>query len=212
MKNLCDSCNLHVATCGASDQVFGEIEANEFNDNVIECEFHQTQLPLKYSDEVLQQKTEKWGHDRKITINGNIPTQTIKFGEEMGELFEAVTPNGAKDAIGDMIVVLSMIANLNKSSIDTCQSLHNEECVTIQLEGRAPVHLLAANYGKLCSAVVRDKHHKVDFIINSFMIILKMICKDNGFTINECWTLAYTEIKDRTGTLLENGNFVKDEE
>lgn len=166
----------------------------------------------KYDNDELQLLTEKWGHDRKITINGNIPTQTIKFGEEMGELFEAVTPAGAKDAIGDMIVVLSMIANLNKTSIDTCQSLHNEECVTIQLEGRAPVHLLAANYGKLCSAVVRDKHEKVDYIINSFMRIFEMICDDNGFTINECWNLAYDEIKDRTGTLLENGNFVKDED
>ena len=208
MENLCDSCNLKFATCGASDQVFGEI-----NDNVIECEFHQTQLPLKYSNEVLQQKTEKWGHDRKITINGNIPTQTIKFGEEMGELFEAVTPNGAKDAIGDMIVVLSMIANLNKTSIDTCMSYpNNAECVTLQLEGRAPVHLLAANYGKLCSAVVRDKSEKIDLIINSFMTIFGMICNDNDFTINECWNIAYDEIKDRTGTLLENGNFVKDEE
>lgn len=166
----------------------------------------------KYDNDDLQHLTETWGRNRKITINGNIPTQTIKFGEEMGELFEAVTPADAKDAIGDMIVVLSMIANLNKSSISKCQALDNEECITLQFEDRAPAHLLAANYGKLCSAVVRDKNEKINKLIGSFMIIFEMICKDNGFTVNECWSLAYNEIKDRTGTLLENGNFVKDED
>jgi hypothetical protein len=169
----------------------------------------------KYSNEELQVLTSKWGFDRKITINGKISTQTIKFGEEMGELFEAKTEDEAKDAIGDMIVVLSMIADLKtpfSTSIIKCLKLKNDECITLQFINRAPTHLLAANYGRLCSAVVRGKYEKIDLLINSFMTILDMICNDYGFTINECWNLAYNEIKDRTGTLLENGNFVKDEE
>jgi len=166
----------------------------------------------QYTNLELQGLTEKWGHDRKITINGKIPTQTLKFGEEMGELFEAANMDQMKDAIGDMVVVLSMIANLNKTSITTCCITMDGQAITEEFKGTpiTPGELLGINYGRLCSTVVRENHDKLTLIIKDFMIILNLLCDNEDFDLNECWNLAYDEIKNRTGTLLENGNFVKD--
>jgi len=166
----------------------------------------------QYTNLELQRLTEKWGYDRKITINGKIPTQTLKFGEEMGELFEAVNVDQMKDAIGDMVVVLSMIANLNKTSITTCCITIGGQTINDEFRDThiTPGGLLGINYGRLCSTVVREDHDKLDLIIKDFMIILNLLCDNEDFELNDCWNLAYDEIKDRTGTLLENGNFVKD--
>lgn len=53
----------------------------------------------------------------------SIDTQTLKLGEECGELFHAVLkdkPLEVKDAIGDIIVVLTSLAELNGNSIEEC--------------------------------------------------------------------------------------------
>ena len=60
-----------------------------------------------------------WAHDRGI-LNGKIETQTLKLGEEFGELQKAVLknqPEEIKDAIGDIIVVLVSIAHFNGHSV-----------------------------------------------------------------------------------------------
>ncbi len=65
----------------------------------------------------------KWHLDRKITINGNSVTQVCKLLEESGELSAAVIRNDEheiKDAIGDIVVVLSSICDLNNITLDEC--------------------------------------------------------------------------------------------
>lgn len=55
----------------------------------------------------------KWCADKGIIPHGNAKTQTVKLGEEFGELCNAINKNDtelAKDAIGDMVVVLTSIA------------------------------------------------------------------------------------------------------
>ncbi len=73
----------------------------------------------------LTKKISDWHKARKITINGNSNTQTIKLGEEFGELCSGIVRSNKdliKDSIGDMIVVLIAIAEL--------EGLTLEECVT----------------------------------------------------------------------------------
>lgn len=60
-----------------------------------------------------------WARDRGI-LDGRIETQTLKLGEEFGELQKAVLKNKPleiKDAIGDIIVVLVSIAHFNGHSV-----------------------------------------------------------------------------------------------
>lgn len=163
----------------------------------------------KFTNKELQAKTENWGYQRQITVNGKIPTQTLKFGEEMGELFEAMSDEQVKDAIGDMVVVLCMITRLNKTHIFDCLTMEDQGEPVLNFP---PAERLAANYGRMCSAVVREDHEKLNWIIKEFIVILELVAEMYGTSINECWNLAYDEIKDRKGRLLENGNFVKEED
>jgi len=65
--------------------------------------------------ETLTKQISNWHRDRKITINGNSNTQTIKLGEEYGELCSGIVRGDKdliKDSIGDMFVVMVAIAEL----------------------------------------------------------------------------------------------------
>ena len=63
-------------------------------------------------------------------IKGNSHTQYVKLMEEAGELAEALLKNDKyeiKDAIGDMVVVLTNLAVLEGMQIENCiESAYNE--------------------------------------------------------------------------------------
>ena len=69
-----------------------------------------------------------WADDRGI-LDGNITTQSLKLGEEFGELQHAVLKDKKeeiKDAIGDIIVVLVSIAHFNGHSVrDAVEHAYN---------------------------------------------------------------------------------------
>jgi len=63
-------------------------------------------------------KIRKWSEDRNIPEGSDIKNQTLKLGEEYGELLRAVIKGdeGALiDAVGDMVVVLTIISQLSES-------------------------------------------------------------------------------------------------
>jgi NTP pyrophosphatase (non-canonical NTP hydrolase) len=72
----------------------------------------------------------KWASDRGIYDEGNSHTQYVKLMEEAGELAEALLKNDkyeTKDAIGDMVVVLTNLAALEGMAIENCiDSAYNE--------------------------------------------------------------------------------------
>jgi len=64
-----------------------------------------------------------WASDRGIYDQGNSHTQYVKLMEEAGELAEALLKNDKyeiKDAIGDMVVVLTNLAVLEGMQIESC--------------------------------------------------------------------------------------------
>ena len=64
-----------------------------------------------------------WAQDRGIYDKGNSHTQYVKLIEEAGELAEALLKNDRyeiKDAIGDMVVVLTNLAELEGMQIESC--------------------------------------------------------------------------------------------
>ena len=64
-----------------------------------------------------------WATDKGIYDKGNARTQYLKLMEESGELAEALLKNDEaeiKDAIGDMIVVLTSIAKFKGMFIEDC--------------------------------------------------------------------------------------------
>ena len=64
-----------------------------------------------------------WAKERGIYDKGNSHTQYVKLMEEAGELAEALLKRNAyeiKDAIGDMVVVLTNLAELEGMRIESC--------------------------------------------------------------------------------------------
>ena len=64
-----------------------------------------------------------WAEDRGIYEHGNSHTQYVKLMEEAGELAKALLDDNIdeiEDAIGDMVVVLTNLAELNDVKIERC--------------------------------------------------------------------------------------------
>jgi len=72
----------------------------------------------------------QWAEDRGIYAEGNSHTQYVKLMEEAGELAKALLNKDVyeiKDAIGDMVVVLTNLAVLEGMQIENCiDSAYNE--------------------------------------------------------------------------------------
>ena len=84
-----------------------------------------------YANKFIEQDTEsnrfddirQWAKDKGIYKSGDARTQFVKLMEEAGELAQAILKNDEPeviDAIGDMVVVLTNLAELRGYSIEKC--------------------------------------------------------------------------------------------
>ena len=72
----------------------------------------------------------QWAKEKGILDKGDPKTQLIKLYEETGELSQSLLNNdkeGIIDAIGDSVVVLTNLAELNGVSIETCMQFAYDE-------------------------------------------------------------------------------------
>jgi NTP pyrophosphatase (non-canonical NTP hydrolase) len=79
--------------------------------------------PLPYLADSRFDLIRTWASDKGIYDKGNSHTQYVKLMEEAGELAEALLKNDKyeiKDAIGDMVVVLTNLAVLEGMRIESC--------------------------------------------------------------------------------------------
>ena len=86
-------------------------------------------LMAQYGDERFD-LIRQWAQERGIYDKGNSHTQYVKLMEEAGELAQGLLKKDAyeiKDAIGDMVVVLTNLAALEGMQIENCiDSAYNE--------------------------------------------------------------------------------------
>jgi hypothetical protein len=66
--------------------------------------------------------------------------------------------------------------------------------------------------GKLAEAKGNDRDMGMVDAIGNVTVCLDNLCILKGWTLEECVEKAWEQIKDRRGTLLPNGCFVKEEE
>jgi NTP pyrophosphatase (non-canonical NTP hydrolase) len=65
----------------------------------------------------------QWAEERGLYSKGDPKTQALKLVEEMGELAQAILKDDKaefQDAIGDCVVVLTNLAELNGDRIEDC--------------------------------------------------------------------------------------------
>ena len=119
--------------------IMANVKTSMYNDNrsyIYNKAFYEAFFNPKHSPKVSWNQNErfelirKWATERGIYDKGNSHTQYVKLMEEAGELAAALLNKDAyeiKDAIGDMVVVLTNLAALEGMQIENCiDSAYNE--------------------------------------------------------------------------------------
>ena len=68
---------------------------------------------------------------------------------------------------------------------------------------------LVSEVGELCDNLAKGKATIDD--IGDCMVVLTNLASLEGYTLEECWSHAWHDIKDRTGRLSAEGSFIKDD-
>ena len=142
-----------------------------------------------------QEKIIQWAKDRKIIPNSSTRIQCLKAVSEIGELADALIKHDVeaiKDAAGDIMVCMCIADNLSENrSVNRCELASVSDIIT--------------------SLSILIKFDAVVLQSDGIPQMLTHIIEPYNLTLGECIDSAYEVIKDRKGTLLANGVFVKDE-
>jgi len=82
-----------------------------------------TEPMVQCEDDAMFSRIREWAQSRGLYEKGNTITQYVKLQEEAGELAKALLNNDhdeINDAIGDIVVVLTNLAHLHGTDIETC--------------------------------------------------------------------------------------------
>ena len=165
----------------------------------------------------------EWARDKGLVEESNdaLRSQFIKGVEEGGEIFDAILNRDKDeliDAIGDRLVVAT-IECLN-AGLDPVEYIKrrttSHECMIFESFEEAVKSRQALNFiclygaaqGRLARAVAKQQsiNEGVVNVIRVLNQLATLLCVDIG----ECYRIAYTVIRDRTGSTVD-GVFVKDE-
>ena len=161
----------------------------------------------------------QWAKERKIYEELTPFDQILKTHEEVGELIKACYDNdkpAIQDAIGDVLVTL--INYCYKEEIDVLEQINDvlnferkraDSKVVLALSIQDSLtRLMNANFRFL--GIAGEKPFLYFYEIITMIGYLDDIAFLESTTLEECLNIAYNEIKNRTGKMI-NGKFVKDE-
>ncbi|NQD97623.1 MazG-like family protein [Staphylococcus xylosus] len=157
----------------------------------------------------LTEKIEQWAEDRNLHTANPIK-QYDKLIEEFGELMKGINKQDMlmiKDSIGDMYVVMVILSKQTGNSV--VNLLENRGVDTLR-----PKHE-TFNYIRYLfdlseSLTLKDNITVYPlFDIDDIMSELAKTCGEYYLDFTDCVALAYDEIKDRKGKMID-GKFVKE--
>ena len=155
------------------------------------------------------ENVKQWFIDRDLENGGRLDKQSLKLSEEFGELCAGYLKKNeelTKDSIGDCAVVIVGLALLIKEDVDSIfeESENDRDVMTC--------------FGFL-NQNISDFQLCEDFCdlnlsglyLSRTIYWLKSLRTALGYDFEECFELAYQEIKDRKGKWID-GSFVKEED
>ncbi len=157
-------------------------------------------------NKTLDEKVQQWFIDRNLH-EANPIKQFEKLMEEAGELFEGVAKGKSdliKDALGDMRVVLTGLELQIRNGADIRATPEEMELL-----------LMVAGLGNLANKLYKHIFHnetKTPLIQPDLMILhssIHSVAIHNCTTADTCLKIAYDEIKNRKGRMID-GVFVKE--
>ena len=156
------------------------------------------------------ENVKQWFIDRDLENGGRLDKQSLKLSEEFGELCAGYLKKNeklTKDSIGDCAVVIVGLALLIKVDVQEIfdevfsDGCHGIECLVFLNRTISNIQL---------SNGFTDKDLYIVDLTRS-IYWLKSISNALGYDFEECFELAYQEIKDRKGCWID-GTFVKEED
>ena len=159
-------------------------------------------------------KVRQWAKDRKIIPNSTLEAQNVKLAEEFGELALGIRKNDKNliiDSIGDIFVVVTIMAGLDNGNIEDMELLQNE-----YYENKDNLKYsfmwLQSDIGDIAKSIIRgNKIKRFESYVN-VVNDLNALCEFLELDLVECISKAWNEIKDRKGYLNEEGIFIKEED
>lgn len=156
------------------------------------------------------EKVKQWFIDRDLENGGRLDKQSLKLSEEFGELCAGYLKKNkqlTKDSIGDCAVVIVGLGLLIKEDVQgifkDSESFREEE--VMECFKSLNVHI---SEFQLSQDLVDKKICRYNLMYA--VRYLRIISKSLGYNFEECFELAYQEIKDCKGKMID-GVFVKEE-
>lgn len=155
------------------------------------------------------ENVKKWFIDRDLENGGRLDKQSLKLSEEFGELCAGYLKKNEqlmKDSIGDCAVVIVGLALLIKEDVQKIFKISENDRDIMTCFSH-----LSRNISDF--QICQDSFFK-DFREASLIRTicwLKSLSTALGYDFEECFELAYQEIKDRKGKWID-GSFVKQED
>lgn len=158
----------------------------------------------------------QWAKERKIYEQLTPFDELLKTHEEVGELIKACYDNdktAIQDAIGD--VMITMINYCYFIKLDAIK--HIKQAVDLSVTGYYTISYVINAHnalGRLISLYVWNEGKEISepsgLRVFSILHYLNGIAHLEGTTLEECLNLAYNEVKNRTGKII-NRKFIKNE-
>ena len=159
---------------------------------------------------------QEWAKERGIFDKSTPFDQLLKTHEEVGELIKACYDNdkpAIQDAIGDVLVTL--INYCHFIDLDVIKEIKEAvETSILEPDIISDVIYVYNSLGRLIGINMRNDCKKLsepsEIRVFSIASSLNRIALLENTTLEEFLNIAYNEIKNRTGKMI-NGKFVKDE-
>ena len=158
----------------------------------------------------------QWAKEREIYEKLTPFDELLKTHEEVGELIKACYDNdkpAIQDAIGD--VMITMINYCYFIELDAIEYI--KQAVDLSVTGYYTISYVINAHnalGRLISLYMWNEGKEISkpsgLRVFSILHYLNCIAHLEGTTLEECLNIAYNEIKNRKGKII-NGNFIKDE-
>jgi hypothetical protein len=159
---------------------------------------------------------QEWAKERGIFDKSTPFDQLLKTHEEVGELIKACYDNdkpAIQDAIGDTMICL--INYCHFIELDVIKKIKQAVELSLpELDIITRVIEVYKSLGRLISINMWEKDGELSetngIRVFSIVYYLNNIARLENTSLEECLNIAYNEIKNRTGKMI-NGKFVKDE-
>ena len=156
-------------------------------------------------------KVKQWFIDRDLENGGRLDKQSLKLSEEFGELCAGYLKKNeqlTKDSIGDCAVVIVGLALLLKADV---QGIFDDSIVIFEEDVSDYFKDLNKNISCFQRCYSWEDKSMCEMYLSFSIDSLKSLSIALSYNFEECFELAYQEIKDRKGRWID-GSFVKEED